>query len=482
MKIAAGTRVHDLLEAYPSLKDWLADYAPEFKKLQSPVLYRTVGRVATLEAAASMGGVPIEKLLDDIRTEVARRGIAAEETAGVSGPVDPAVRAERQEQLKVLIRRLHDGESTESVKADFDALTSGVDSAEIAAMEQALIAEGMPVEEVQRLCDVHVSVFKDALEAEPGLDVPEGHPVAAYLLENSVIGDITADLRTSLTTLAEADADRRPDALGGLAKGLERLEAIDVHYARKENQLFPVLERHGVEGPTKVMWGLDDEIRARVKASIAAAAAGDADVLSADLGETLRMVDDMVYKEERILFPTALDVISEPEWATMAAGDAEIGYAWIAPPSAKVDAPSAAAPGSGSAGALPLTTGALTLEQLDLLMRALPIDVTFVDEHDRVAYYSEGDRVFPRSPAVIGREVRNCHPPDSVGKVEAILAAFKAGEKDTAEFWIELAGRFVHIRYIALRDPDGAYRGCLEVTQDATHVRTLEGERRLLDW
>ena len=181
----------------------------------------------------------------------------------------------------------------------------------------------------------------------------------------------------------------------------------------------------------------------------------------------------------------------------MAEGDAEIGYAWEPAPGEGTPATASGTTAAGQPAApstekesmadagpmlLPLPTGALSLAQLDVLFRALPFDVTFVDEHDRVRFYSEGERVFPRSPAVIGREVRNCHPPKSVEIVERILAEFKAGTKDVAEFWIELSGRFIHIRYFAMHDAEGAYRGCLEVVQDATHVRSLEGQHRLLDW
>ncbi len=270
--------------------------------------------------------------------------------------------------------------------------------------------------------------------------------------------------------------------------GLERLlDGLTTHYVRKENQLFPALEHHGIEGPTKVMWALDDDIRDRLKSALTAVRAADTAAMTATLPETLGMVEDMIYKEEKILFPTALQTLTEAEWEAMAAGEAEIGFAWIEPPVA--GEPTAPVAGSGGPGsdagllsALPLTTGALSLGQLDLMVRALPFDITFVDENDRVLFYSEGDRVFPRSPAVIGREVKNCHPPKSVGTVERILAEFKAGSKNIAEFWIELGDTFVHIRYYALRDTDGAYRGCLEVVQDATHVRALEGQRRLLDW
>ena len=209
------------------------------------------------------------------------------------------------------------------------------------------------------------------------------------------------------------------------------------------------------------------------------------------------MGDDMIYKEEKILFPMAMDNLSDEEWVEIRRGEPEIGYALIGEPSgwpnvtvaagdggAAAPGAAAAPPGAPEAPAagLALDTGVLTLEQLNLMLRALPVDVTYVDENDQVRYYSEGERVFPRSPAVIGRKVQNCHPPTSVHKVLQILDAFRAGEQDVAEFWIELSGRFVHIRYFALRDGDGTYRGTLEVMQDATRVRALEGQRRLLDW
>jgi len=130
-----------------------------------------------------------------------------------------------------------------------------------------------------------------------------------------------------------------------------------------------------------------------------------------------------------------------------------------------------------------LDTGALTIEQVNLMLKHLPVDVSFVDETDTVAYYSASpNRIFSRVPAVIGRKVQKCHPPESVHIVDRILDAFRRGEKSSAEFWIPLGGKFVLIRYFAMRDGQGAYRGCLEVSQDVTSIRTLEGQKRLLDW
>lgn len=484
--ISGDTTVHDLLETYPYLKKWLPSYAPHFEKLNNPVMYNTVARVATLETAATMADKSTDEFLDAIRGEIARHEIVAEESRPTtnSAPVDEATSERRLQALKDVIRKLHEGASVDEVKREFDQLATEVDSAEIARMEQSLIAEGMPVEEIQRLCDVHVTVFKESLEERPAIVVAEGHPVDHYRRENVVIGELTNSLRCSLETLRDAgDDESRHAAMDSIGLALERLSGIETHYLRKENQLFPALERHGIEGPTKVMWGIDDDIRGRIRTARALVDAGDVKALAAMLPEALGMVDDMVYKEEKILLPTALQVITEEEWAEIAAGDPEIGYAWIEGVGAHGQ--SAAVKVSEQADGpmlLPLPTGALSLEQLDVLFRSLPFDVTYVDENDTVRFYSEGERVFPRSPAAIGRQVRNCHPPKSVDKVEQILSEFKAGSKDVAEFWIQMAERFIHIRYFAMRDASGTYKGCLEVVQDATHVRALAGERRIVDW
>ena len=197
----------------------------------------------------------------------------------------------------------------------------------------------------------------------------------------------------------------------------------------------------------------------------------------------------MIYKEEKILFPMTLEILDERDWARVKCGEEVVGYTWVRP--GAEEEPSQPFPAeelkmtdySKLSQKLNLDTGALTPELVNLILKHMPLDMSFVDENDAVLYYSDTpERIFSRSPAVIGRKVQNCHPPASVHIVEKILKAFKAGTKDTAEFWITLKGRFIHIRYFAVRDKSGAYKGCLEVSQDVTAIRSLHGQRRLLDW
>jgi len=246
-----------------------------------------------------------------------------------------------------------------------------------------------------------------------------------------------------------------------------------------------VLERHGVTGPSQVMWGVHDEIRAALKDTRAAAEKRDARAFSTAAPALARDIIEMVYKEEKILFPLALQTLSEDEWVDLRRGEDELGYA-LAKPAAPWPSGQGAAPASPSAagqGLLGLLTGELSLDQMNLIFTHLPVDLSFVDETDTVRFYSEGlARIFPRSPAVIGRKVQNCHPPKSVHVVQDILDSFRAGKQSVAEFWIQLHGKFIHIRYLAIRDKAGVYRGCLEVSQDVTEIRQLQGEHRLLEW
>jgi DUF438 domain-containing protein len=241
-----------------------------------------------------------------------------------------------------------------------------------------------------------------------------------------------------------------------------------------------------------VMWGIHDQIRLDWKKALQLinqnisnpqANAAEIKKLTQQFAEKMQ---EMIYKEEKILFPAAVERLTEGEWMQIAEQEAEIGYCFIQPETKTqaVTPPMSSKPETQriTEGQFPLDTGALSIQQINLMIRALPVDITFVDENDEVRFFSlTKDRVFQRSPAIIGRKVQNCHPPQSVDKVTKILLDFKSGARDEAEFWIQMGDKFVVITYYALRDDNGTYRGTVEVSMDAAHLRGLKGERRLLD-
>jgi len=373
------------------------------------------------------------------------------------------------------------GAPMEELKLRFQALIRDVSASEIAAMEQKLIEEGMPQEEVQRLCDVHTEVFKSSLETQPAPQTPNGHPVDTFMRENRAAETILDKIEAVLKQLGEAPSVSDFEAQkNDFAALLGEMRPLEIHYQRKENQLFPLLEAHDVSGPSQVMWGLHDEIRKRLKSALVFE--GDAAQNVERIGELVTMIRDMIYKEEYILYPMALETLNDAEWGRVKHGEEEIGYAWVNPAGEWQPALPVAVNGNVSAGGnvIPLDTGALTLEQVNLVLSHLPVDITFVDEHDRVAYYSKGDeRIFPRSPAIIGREVQKCHPPASLHKVTKIVESFRQGKRDSADFWLHHHGTYAYIRYFAVRDAEGNYRGCLEVSQDIAAIQKISGERRI---
>jgi DUF438 domain-containing protein len=409
--------------------------------------------------------------------------------------------SKRQQVLKQLIKQLHEGATVDEVKAQFAKLLTDVGATEITEMEQTLIQEGIPETEVKRLCDVHVAVFRESLDAQPQPESVPGHPMHTFRAENAAVQGALSALDTALDAIKTAPG---MDALRQAQSAVQALRQFEKHYLRKENILFPYLEQHGFSGPSSVMWAIHDDIRAAWKAldELLNTRPGDLATFVRQLDEVwtplATAIREMVYKEENILFPTSLEKLSEEEWAAIRAQEGEIGYAFVEPGeqwppddlaqrALAVERPQYTPPGQDTApttaqGLIPLDVGALTAQQINLLLTHLPVDVTFVDESDAVRFFSQTrERIFPRSPAIIGRKVQQCHPPASVHRVQQILDDFRSGARDEAEFWIQMQGQFIHIRYFAVRDRDGNYRGTLEVSQEVTGIRALEGEKRLLD-
>ena len=406
-------------------------------------------------------------------------------------------RARRIRTLSHVVRGLHEGQSLDVVRSRMEALVRECDAADIAAMEQELIGDGLPAAEVMKACDLHSQAVRGVLVDQSAQPVPAGHPVDTFRRENAALGEQVARVRDALAALGAGPAEEVVERgrLEEPRRALGLLMDVDKHYLRKEHLLFPFLEKRGISGPSTVMWGKDDEVRALLRELDGALAAGEATagewaLVARAVGEpALRAVEEMVFKEQHILLPIALQNLSEAEWAEVAAQSPGIGYCLVDPLEgwrpAEGPAPTGndLATGHRRAEAIVFPTGSLSLEQLKSLFATLPVDLTFVDADDRVRFFSEGrNRVFHRAKAVIGRKVQHCHPPASVGTVERILRDFRSGDQGVAEFWIQMRGRFLQIRYFALRDEAGSYLGTLEVTQDLTRERALEGERRLLQY
>jgi len=310
---------------------------------------------------------------------------------------------------------------------------------------------------------------------------PDGHPVRTYLEENLLIRKLMAQLES--TNINEEFE---------LFKAIfEKLAKVDLHFTRKENQLFPYLEKYGWTSPSQGMWTFHDQIRDQVKLVGKELAGRNVMTTLIETQQLFKFLEQILNVEEQRLFPRAMGMLSEEEWKEFKEGDKEIGWMFDKDPT-PYPADEYIHPSQDTKKRkLPFAIedkthydeGYLTPEQVNSIFRILPVDITYVNEHDQVVFYNRGDdRVFPRSAGIIGREVKFCHPPKSVDQVIKILEAFKAGTQDLAEFWINFKGQFIHIQYFAVRDPDGTYRGVIEMSQDVTHVRGLEGEKRLLDW
>ncbi|MBY8997102.1 MAG: DUF438 domain-containing protein [Candidatus Thorarchaeota archaeon] len=460
--LKASTKILELANEFPFLFDTLIEISPKLKRLRNPILQKTIGRRATLTDVSKMAEVPLKRifiLLSKSISDNANEEVTIDKLDEDTGDWQEEL-TKRQRKLKDLVLDLHGGEDIKKLQSEFKEILIDVSATEIAEMEQSLIDSGeLTAQQVTALCDIHVLVFKESLDVQQTPQTTPGHPIHTYMRENEEAIKLVNLLKDS----PEDDSV------------FEELKKIIVHYTRLQNQLFPLLEKTGVTGPSTVMWAKQDEIRemfSKVDAS--------------NLSELLTAIEELIYKEENILFPMSLENLSEYDWVKVRTGEEEIGYAWVTPgtewkPISPIDIHQVDQ--EPESPKINLNTGSLTLKEIDLLLRHLPLDISFVGVDEKVKYYSATDeRIFPRSPAVIGRSVINCHPSKSYDKVQKILAYFKEGKKDKAIFWIQMKDRFFLISYYAVRDDNGEFIGTLEVTQDVTEVRSLEGEKRLLDW
>lgn len=398
----------------------------------------------------------------------------------------------RRNVLKHLILQLHEGSAPEQVRPQLLRLLGRVPYHEVVEVEQELIADGVPTEEILKLCDLHSAAMKGALETSRAQTVAAGHPVHTFRKENEALaGEL--ELADKLFTEIEAipDDGDATEPIGQLRLRFGRLADVGKHYSRKENLLFPYLEAKGITGPPTVMWGKDDEVRAAVKGALEAldhpgrVSAGDArSVIELVLRPATEAIKEMIFKEEEILFPMCLDKLDESEWYEIYKQSPEIGFCiydpvdtWQPTRFELDEAPETAEE------RVQFPSGSLSPLEIQSILNTIPFDLTFVGADDTVKYFTQGrERIFERNRAIIGRKVQMCHPPGSVHIVQKIIDDFKSGRASHAPFWINLHGKFIHIEYFAVRDEQGTYLGTLEVSQDLTSKRALTGEQRLLSY
>ncbi len=394
---------------------------------------------------------------------------------------------DKKQLLKELIRELHTGANPDVIKEKFKAVLGETSPTEIAEIEEELIKEGMGREEIQRLCEVHIAVFKETLEKAEVL-APSGHPVHILQAEHTLLlkfSDELLQLAKTLRTLK--DLRSAEEQLHSIDKLIECFKDSEKHYLREENVLFPYLEKHGITQPPAIMWTEHDTIR-EIKKKLyrlydTQKTIGFHD-FARQLEEVAASLTDMLsshfYKEKNILLPAGLKVIEPAEWNDIKREFAEIGYCRFTP-AAAIGSEAATTTGAPQAGMVNFETGTLSPVELEALLNTLPVDVTFIDNEDTVRYFSQSrDRIFVRTKAVIGRKVQQCHPQKSLHVVNRILDDFKNNRRESAEFWINLEDKLVYIRYFAVRSPQGRYLGCLEVSQDIAPLKKIEGEKKLL--
>lgn len=402
--------------------------------------------------------------------------------------------------LSAIIRAMCNGDNPVELISQFEQECDSISQQQVSEVFSQFEKEGLAYHNNPQVVDFYHGVIVKKMSADKLNQFAPGHPVRVYLEENNL-------LRSLFNQIGKLDPVEDARDFRMLFREISNVEK---HYVRKENQLFPCLEKHGWDSPSKNMWAFHDEIRASLKEVRLALAEGDMKLAGQRLYSTRSEMERLMSVEEERLLPNAMGMLEEHEWQQMRTGDAEIGWMLAEEPpmypaveeSEKTEQAEDQTEKQAEAEYvhpsqdterrdLPFSTadkfhvdeGYLSVEQVNLIFRTLPLDITYVDENDHVVFYNRGeDRLFPRSAGIIGREVRYCHPPKSVDMVLRIVDEFRKGTKDVASFHIQFKGRFVQIQYFAVRDADKTYRGVLEMSQDITEIKTLEGEQRLLDW
>jgi DUF438 domain-containing protein len=496
--------IYEICSEYPEVKDLLAQLG--FRDITKPEVLHTIGKLMTIPQGASMRGIDLSKVILELRANGFEIGEAefskniggsdegltsADAPTGAVPDVSTRDEDRRAALLKEYVDRLSRGDSLDAVRKDFVAHFQNVDAAEIANAEQALISSGTPVAEVQRLCDVHSALFHGATREEqianaekavqasaesagktaanPSLSQISGHPMNLFTAENKVISDLISEVRQCAASENEQNT---------LSEKLNAFHAVTEHYAKKGDLLYPLLRsKYGVSGPADVMWGVDDEIKNELK--ILTGAQNTLPHFWKRLDTLLTRAEEMIFKENQILFPLCTQNFTEEDWMriyyelpaydNILPGERPV---WKAAEARREELKNnhtkEPVPTSDGSDLIPLGSGHMTASQIEAVLDTIPIELSFVDDGDINRYFNAGPgkKLFKRPDEAVDREVFSCHPPKYATMARQIINNLKTGARDSVDVWLNKGGEPVLVRYMAVRDKNGKYVGTLECVQE----------------
>ncbi|WP_277222225.1 DUF438 domain-containing protein [Peptoniphilus vaginalis] len=439
--------VASLIEKFPNLKDILKDLG--FTEITNPLALSTVGKMVSIKKGAKIKNIDLDLIKEKLREE--GFNLVDEEIVNYDAREDN----ERLKLLKSYIERLSEGEDLEAVRSDFVKNFKDVSSKEIVAAEQELIMSGLPLEKVQKLCDIHSALFHESNivdESQKDLENIPGHPLNILSAENKKIKFLADEVKNSKDKLAK----------------IRELLKINSHYGKKAGLIYPLLKtKYNISGPSDVMWAVDDEIRSDLSNIIKTNSYDEE-----SLNKILDRVYEMIYKEENILFPLLKENFTEEEWNKIYGDLEEYGLDLVDDvPLWKDYRPKEILPEEEeeevSCGSLEFETGSLKIKEALQIFRTLDAELTFIDKDDFVRYYSEGkDKIFPRPKSCLNRDVASCHPPKVVPMVKSLLDDFKNKKRDRLVVCRDIKGKKILVKYLAVYDEAGTYMGTLETVED----------------
>ena len=520
--------VYDLVTEYPEVTDIMKELG--FSEITNKVMLNSVGKIMTIPKGAKMKGVSMIDIVgafmkagftltgdmpnvsgDDTQgASMPPSGVAAVNSASTAAATavkaesvetsantvvsktqensenktddsvqDTVQDSERVEQLKSFLKRLGTGEELGAVREDFVSQFAHVEASEIMKAEQGLMREGTPLAEVQQLCDLHSALFHgstihEQMDAEHAkveavLEAQEksqsvvtlvetvGHPLNRLTEENKALDTLIEATKVKVASKTATVDD------------VNEVRQVSIHYAKKGDLLYPHLKvAYDISGPSLVMWTVDGDIRDGFGRLARAESIDDA--WYEEFDGLLTRAQEMIYKEQNILFPICAENFSTEEWYQIYKDTEQyeeiFGVERVAWAEAESALAAKAAPTSGDSNTIALIGGSLTLEQLDAMLNTMPMEITFVDHVDINRYFNDGEKVFKRPTTAIGRDVFSCHPPKVEPIVRGIIESFRNGERDNVAVWLEKVGRPFYVNYMAVRDQNNNYLGTLELVQD----------------